>query len=419
MRDTMAGYEITDKTQMRFHALYKGEKEDGLVTVGRQDIASYMSIPAEAVEVLDLLDSGKSVGEVKRILEEKYGEEVEIEEFLQDLIENELVKSIDGVEIPTTSKVQKALFSQINGRHVEWMFSRYAMAVYAGAAVACLVLFSVNTDYIPEPRDYFFYPWYSVAVGFMFFFSWVFVAVHELAHLFAAKSVGIEGSFSISNRLAFLVAQTNLGNIWTVPREKRYIVYVAGMAWDTVFVFICLLLLFFSDHNVLTLPVLWYNFLKAIIFVKVWGIIWQFRFNMQTDVYYAVGNFFKCRNLLGDAQIYIKNFLSRFCKRIKRVDLGDMPDHEMRAVKWYSLLYVVGTFVTVISFFFRTLLVLLLQVIKAFDGITAGYQVSRADFIDGVVLIALNSFNYGLLGYVILKPRWGNLKQRFRALITQ
>jgi hypothetical protein len=378
-----------------------------------------MSIPAEAVEVLDLLDSGKSVGEVKRILEVQYGEEVEIEEFLQDLIENELVKSIDGVEIPTTSQVQKALFSQIKARHVGWMFSKYAMVLYTGAAVACLVLFSVNTDYIPEPRDYFFHPWYSVAVGFMFFFSWVFVAVHEVAHLFAAKSVGIEGSFSISNRLVFLVAQTNLGNIWTVPREKRYIVYIAGMAWDTVFVFICLLLLFFSDHRLLTLPVLWYNFVKAIIFVKVWGIIWQFRFNMQTDVYYAVGNFFKCRNLLGDAQIYIKNFLSRFFKRIERVDLGDMPDHEMRAIKWYSLLYVVGTFVTVISFFFRTLLVLLLQVIKAFDGITAGYQVSRADFIDGVILIALNSFNYGLLGYVILKPRWDNLKQRFHALVAR
>lgn len=412
----MADYQITDKSKVEFHDLFRGKEEDGLISVGRQDIGSYVSLPAEAIEVIDLLNSGNTVGEVKKLLEEKFGEEVEIEEFIEDMVTNEMVKSIDGFEIATTSKQQKDLFSGIKKQHVGWMFSKYTWAVYIGMAVFCLVLFAVNPEYIPRPQDYFFHPWYSVAVGFMFFFGWVLVAIHELAHLFAAKSVGIEGNFSVSNRLVFIVAQTNLGNIWTVPREKRYIIYFAGMAWDTTMVFICLVCLLSSDHGVLTLSTLWYKFLKAVVFAKVWGIIWQFRFNMQTDIYYTVANYFRCRNLLGDAQTYIKNGLSRFYPRFKRVDMSDTPEKEMRTIKWYALLYFVGTSVTLATYFLRNLPILLLQVAKALEGIAAGYVVSPSVFTDAVILIVLNVFRYGLLGFVILRPRWGRLKQRFQAI---
>lgn len=407
-------YQITDESKVTFHDLFRGKEEDGLILVGRQDIGSYVSLPVEAVEVIDLLGSGKTVGEVKRVLEEKYGEEAEIEEFIEDMIANEMIKTIDEYEIATTSQAQKDLFSAITGRHVGWMFSKYAQIVYIGTAVSCLVIFALVPDYIPEPRDYFFHPWYSVAVGFMTFFGWILVAFHELAHLFAAKSVGTEGYFSLSNRLVFIVAQTNLGNIWTIPREKRYIVYFAGMAWDTVMVFVCLVLLLFSDQGIITLSTLWYNFLKAIIFIKVWGVIWQFRFNMQTDVYYTVTNYFKCRNLLGDAQTYIKNFLSRFTKRIKRTDFTGTPEQEMRAIKWYSLLYFVGTSVTLITYFFRTIPLLWLRLVRAYDGITTGYASSPDMFIDALILIILTTFNFGLLGFLILRPRWSTFKQRLR-----
>jgi hypothetical protein len=410
-------YQITDETKVELHDLFRGEQEDGFILVGRQDIGSYVSVPAEAIEIFDLLGSGKTVGDVKKILEEKYGEEVEIEEFVEDMITNELVKRVDGFEIATTSQVQKDLFSKITAEHVGWMFSTNAWRVYLGMAVGCLVLFAVFPGYIPRPHDFFFHPWYSVAVGSLFFFGWTLTAIHEMAHLFAAKSVGTEGYFSLSNRLIFIVAQTNLGNIWTVPREKRYIVYFAGIAWDTVIIFVCLMLLFFSDYGTITIPALWYNFLKAIVFIKVWGIIWQFRFNMQTDIYYAVANYFKCKNLLGDAQTNIKNILSPLI-RFNYVDMGDTPDYEMKAIKWYSLLYFVGTSVTLATYFFRTIPLLLLQVVKAYSGITAGYATSPRDFTDAVVLVVLNGFNYGLLGFLILRPRWDRLKRELRAVFA-
>ncbi|MBU7014002.1 MAG: hypothetical protein HXS52_05345 [Theionarchaea archaeon] len=408
----MADYDITDESVVKFHDLFRGE-EDESITVGRQDIGKYVSLPRDAVEVIDLLDSGQKVGEVKRVLKDKYGEDVEIEEFIEDMIKNEMVRSIDGFEMVTTSKLQKDLFSRVTARHVGWMFSKVAWVMYIGMAISCLIIFALIPDYIPSPRDYFFHPLYSVAVGFMFFLGWIFVAIHELAHLFAAKSVGIEGNFSLSNRLIFIVAQTNLGNIWTIPRRRRFVIYLAGMAWDSTLVFICLVLLFLSDHGVITLSVLLYKFVKAVIFAKVWTIIWQFRFNMQTDIYYSIANYFRCRNLLGDAQTYIKNYSSRFYSRIKEADMSGIPGDEMRVIKWYALLYFVGTSITLASYFLRNLPLVLLQIMKAFDGLVIGYSASHADFTDAVVLIVLNAFRYGLLGFVILRPRWNWLKERF------
>ncbi|MBU7013532.1 MAG: hypothetical protein HXS52_11135 [Theionarchaea archaeon] len=404
-------YQITNESVIRFHDLFRGEEEDGLVLVGRRDIGSYVSLPVEALEVIDLLDSGKTVGETKKVLEAKYGEEAEIEDFIEDMISNEMVHFVDDYEVPTTSQLQKDLFSGITKSHVDWMFSRYAWASYSILAAACLLMFAWRPQYIPHPADFFWHPWYSIAVGLTFLFGWILVAFHELAHLFAAKSVGTEGYFSLSNRLIFIVAQTNLGNIWTIPREKRYVVYVVGMAWDFVMVFFCLLLLLFSDSHLVHLPELAYNFVKAIIFIKVWGIIWQFRFNMQTDVYYMVANYFKCRDLLGDSQARIRNFLSRFIHRVEKTDFSNTPPSEMRAIKLYTPLYFVGTVVTLATYVMRDLPLIVLQVRRALDGVLTGYAANPALFVDAVILIVLTSFNFGLLGFLVLRPRWQGIKQ--------
>ena len=405
-------YEITEDSHITFHTLARGEEEDGFILVGRQDIASYVSIPAEAREIIDMLDSGMIVGEVKKILEKKYGEEVEVCDFIESMAVNEMVKSIDNVEIPTTSPVQKGLFMGITQKHVGWLYSTYAKGVYSAAAVACLVIFAVYPQHVPRPIDYFFHPWYSVAVLFMFFFSWIFVAIHELAHLCAAKSVGVEGTFSLSTRTIFVVAQTNLSNLWAVPRNKRYIVYLAGMAWDTMIILFSLVLILLTDFEMIALPDLWYSFLKAVVFIKVWGVIWQFRFNMQTDIYYVFSNYFRCRNLLGDTKTYIKNFLSRFIKRIEKTDLSDMPEQEMRVLTVYTPFYIGGSLLIVVTFFLRDLPIFLLIVKRAIDGITAGYVTNPAGFIDAVVLIGSTAFNYGLLGYLTLKSRLDSINTK-------
>ena len=73
----MAEYNISDKSAVLFHDLFRGEEEDGFVMVGRRDIGSYVSVPVEALEIIDLLNSGIPVGEVIEFSQEKYGEDIE------------------------------------------------------------------------------------------------------------------------------------------------------------------------------------------------------------------------------------------------------------------------------------------------------------------------------------------------------
>ena len=413
----MPDYEITDNSIIEFHHLFRGQEEDGLVVVGRQDIGSYVRLPFGALEIIDLLNSGKTFRTVKKILEAKYNEEVEIRDFVNDMIENEMVKSIDGFEIPTKSQLQKDLFKSITQKHVKWLFSKYAWIIYGVLAVMSLLIFVVNPHYIPNPRDFFFHPWLSIAVIVWFLFGWVLVAYHEMGHLFAARAVGTEGYFSMSNQLIFVVARTNLGNIWTVPRKKRYEVYLAGMAWDTVALFVCLVMLLLSDYHIFKMSVLWYKFVKSLVFTNVWGIIWQFRFNMKTDIYYVVTNYFKCRNLLQDAQAHIKNYFI-FVKRFKKTDFIGKPETEMRAIKWYTPLYFLGTSVTLATFFLRTLPIFWIQVMRAVDGITAGYAANPKLFLDGIVIIVVSALNFGFLGFLILRPRWSSVKGNIRAVFA-
>lgn len=44
-------YQITDETRIKFHNLYRDEEEDGFIRMGKQNMASCLSIPAEAVEI--------------------------------------------------------------------------------------------------------------------------------------------------------------------------------------------------------------------------------------------------------------------------------------------------------------------------------------------------------------------------------
>lgn len=397
--------DLNDNNTIKFHPLFHTEEENGQILVGRQDIGSYVTIPTGAVDIIGLLTAGSTIGETKKNLEEKYKMKVEIENFITEMIKNEMVKSIDDIEIPTKSKKQKVLFSNITSKQVGFLFSKYALIFYLFLTISCIIIFLMKPNYIPHVEDFFFHQYFSVSIISLFLVGWVFVVFHELAHLFAAKSVGTEGSISIGHRLIFLVAQTNLGNIYSVPPKKRYIVYLAGMCWDIVIIFICLVILSLSDGEILNIPIIFYNFIKAIIFVKVWSIIWQFRFNMQTDIYYVFGNFFRCGNLVNDSQIIIKNKLSRIFRGIKKTEMNNTTKREMRIIKIYLPIYLIGTIVTIFFFTFRSIPIIYSQLSKAFDGILAGYSHNPGNFIDGVVIIFFNLLVYGLIAYFALKPR--------------
>src|SRR4051794_28128810 len=56
--------------------------EGGEVVIGHVDTGVFLALPPDAVEILDILADGKTVGRTQEIYREKYGMIPEMEEFL-------------------------------------------------------------------------------------------------------------------------------------------------------------------------------------------------------------------------------------------------------------------------------------------------------------------------------------------------
>ena len=79
----------------------------------------------------------------------------------------------------------------------------------------------INPEYFPSYSDFFFLDNYIVVLVVSFALGLTLVFFHELGHLLAGKAAGVEGCFSIGLRLYIPVAETNLTQLWTVPRKKK------------------------------------------------------------------------------------------------------------------------------------------------------------------------------------------------------
>ena len=64
------------------------------VIIGRVETGVFLAVPCEAVEVLDDLAQGKTIGETSDIYLQKHGETPDLEEFLQILESKGIVKTI-------------------------------------------------------------------------------------------------------------------------------------------------------------------------------------------------------------------------------------------------------------------------------------------------------------------------------------
>lgn len=77
--------------------------------------------------------------------------------------------------------------------------------------------------------------------------AWLITALHELGHLATARAAGAPARMTLSTRLQFLVAQTDVSGVWAAPRRTRMTVYLAGIAVQVGVAGCCLLVLGAAD----------------------------------------------------------------------------------------------------------------------------------------------------------------------------
>jgi hypothetical protein len=72
------------------------------------------------------------------------------------------------------------------------------------------------------------------------------------------------------------------------------------------------------------------------------NLVWQCNFFLRTDLYFVLANFFSCKNLMGDTEAFLRTLVSRWLGWGKAKDISYIPARELRVVRGYAVIWVLG-----------------------------------------------------------------------------
>jgi hypothetical protein len=367
------------------------------VIVANQARTSFLSLPPDAVEVLEWLGAGLTVGAAAARYREKYRQTPDLEDLLTVLSEegfviltsvpdshtrmnsrphsetggpdSDLAGGADTVGEPargTTDLRQPALpaqrryhFDNIPETFARRIFGRPALAI-AGVVVALGVLaFALDPSVLPSPTVLVFeHDQLSL------FLAWIALSllgvfIHEMAHLVGARAAGVPSRLGLGNRLWNLVAETDMTSIWLASRRQRCLAFLAGPLADLASAAVLMLLVFAVHRQWLELNPTLLVLIQATLFQYLARLLWQFEFFVPTDFYYVIGALSGCKNLMQDTQSFLLNQLARAWRQLQVSDLSAIPPRELRIVRLFSVVWLLGRAVAIATLCWITLPILI------------------------------------------------------------
>ena len=364
------------------------EGED--VIIGRSEAGVFLAVPPEAVELLENLAQGKSIGEVSSLYQQKYGEIPDLDDFLVLMESKGFVKSFDAqstrASSATATRPIRYHFTNVSYSVAQRFFSGPAMAGYF-VLIAFAVLATIrHPALMTGPQDLYFPDHRTLCLTILTAATYLSIFLHELAHLMAARAAGVDSRMGISHRLWYMVAETDLTNLWAVPKRRRYMPLLAGTILDAVLSALIVVALYLHVRGWLALSVIEIRVLRAMIFTNLMRMLWQCFLFIRTDFYYVVSNFFSCRNLMKDTEAFLRNQLARVLSFIRRVDQSDIPASEQRVIRGYALVWLVGRAASFVLLFVVTIPVAVQYTRDVTSVLRTGYSANPANFLDVVLL---------------------------------
>ncbi|MEQ4301645.1 hypothetical protein ABNF97_09675 [Plantactinospora sp. B6F1] len=329
---------IEGSSAVRLHELHIRPDGDEWV-VGRIDIGEFVALPVVGVRAIDLLREGCSV-EVSqdRLVAEGLGE-IDVADFVTELAELGFVAAIDGREVASLPPIRPT-FPWLRPAHTRWVQGR-AIRVIVGVVIAAGLIAAVTHPHLlPTPEVMVWSTSGSLVLLGQAILFWTLIFIHELAHLAAARAVGVPGRIRLSTRLHFLVAQTDVTGIWAANRTQRMTVYLAGMALDASIASIATLVVVVAN------PTTAVHRISAIVLLsEVLLLAPQLLIFMRTDLYFVLQDLTRSRNLYADGSAFATYLAGRLWRRSAAIDdpSRQLPRGERRAVRGYTVLLVVGT----------------------------------------------------------------------------
>lgn len=351
--------------------------------IGSVARGSFLSVPAEVVEILRAFEAGHGPEQVRRDYLQKHGETPDLDDLVQVLTAHGILADPAAAGVADAAPAKPA-----KRYHFEWItppvarliWNRYTLGLMALTVAAALLVLLWQPALLPGWRAFYFPQDTASQVLGLMLLGMASTFLHEMGHLTAARAAGVSCRFSIGNQLWFVVWYTEMNGIWALPRNRRYLPILAGPLVDLVSAALIVLLLAAAAHYAWPLPALTRNILSALLFLYIVRIIWQCYFFVRTDFYYAFSNLLGCKRLMQDTEDWLRNRWARLRGRAEKVDQAGLPAHERRMLPGYAAIWLLGRSVALGMLLFVQLPLLLSYLLLLFESTTApaGSQGSSA-----------------------------------------
>jgi putative peptide zinc metalloprotease protein len=337
---------LTGASRITPHELViRPEAEDWIV--GRVELQEFVAMPELGVRAIRLLSDGHTVAETRQYLESEDDDAIEVLSFVEQLRDLGFLKAIDGIVLDGEpgDDIASSL-PWIRPRHVGWLFSGPLLAVYAATCAAALVIVGIRPRLLPRYGDLLISRSTTTVVVADTALTLALMGLHELAHLLAARSVGVPGRISWGTRLFDLVAQTSMPGVWAVSRRERMRCYLAGMAFEAVLASAVIIVLAAANlHGAVGRTG------SAIVALILLGFLMELLVFKRTDVYFVVADLVGARNLHDDACRYLLTHLRALVSPARRgravsassAQPEPMDRREYRLVRGYAWFMVAGS----------------------------------------------------------------------------
>lgn len=305
--------------------------------IGDPSAGNYINVPVVGGIVVRSLLAGRTVAEAEAEAEAFAGESVDVASFVETLDELGFVAhdgpTGDGRPALTAPVQQHTWFTGADERVACWFFGRTAWSVYAVAALFSLITFAVRPDLLPLSTDAIVVADFGISALVVLPVGWSITVLHEYWHWLAVRALGLQSRFGIDVRYGvFLVFETDLTQIWSVPRRRRYGPQLAGMAVQGVLLAATLLA-----------EVLWRDapFLRLLVLLNLATLMWQAMIFLRSDLYAVLVTATGCTNLWETTQLRAKAMVHLISASERRA-LDDAAPADRRVSRWFVHVWLIG-----------------------------------------------------------------------------
>ncbi|MDF2648819.1 MAG: hypothetical protein K0Q73_4624 [Paenibacillus sp.] len=384
------------------------QQEGQEYTIGDPLIPKFIRVPEPAVLVIELADGNRTLHDIKELIQQEKGIDVNVVDFVTKLLALGLVFSIDGRKIVDYDTIQAP-------RHESWqvkvgriLFHKWMARLYMMNVVVIILLYAFNPSLLPHFRDAFLLNGIGANALLIFVISSIQIVIHECGHFFAAVSRGVKTNIRFSIRYVFVAVETQMTGLWAHPKKKRYLPYLAGMAWDCTLLLICLLMQLSAIESTFV-----FELSRLIALALFFSVLSQFLFFLRTDVYYVVVNWTNSANLHQSSKTFLRSRVP-YKREESKGQWKRLPSGEKRAAKVFSFFYIFGIATLTFILIAFTIPASVTGLSMAFHQV-ADFAFDSVSFWDGAIILLLMLLRLSL--YVIgAKNVFRNRKIRKREL---